>query len=184
MSFSLLNAQRVVLTGGPGVGKTTLIQEFAAHGYQTVPEVYALLYQQAAQEQMLATFFKDPVALYARILDAQMWRESMLDSKKVAFLDRSAVDIIAFAQYFKVPLSDVFLGEIKKQQYDLIFFLNPLPDHLYEQCAQRKETPQEAATIHKLVKDVYRESGYQEHQLIDVPFGTITERLQYIFSHI
>lgn len=182
--FSLLNAQRYVLTGGPGVGKTTVIQALAKWGYQTVPEVYALLYERAAQAQMLGTFFADPVALYARILEEQIAFESTLDPKMPVFLDRSAIDIIAFAQYFKVPLSDAFCAKIEKQQYDLIFFLNPLPEYLYRQCAQRKETFGEAAYMHKLIKEVYVQSGYHERQLIDVPFGTIAERMQFIFDQI
>lgn len=176
-------SKRYVLTGGPGVGKTTLINVLAKKGYQTVPEAYAVLYKQAQNAHMLDTFFNDPVALYARILEEQLRLESELSDAAPTFLDRSAVDIIAFAHHFKVPFNIAFYESVQ-QRYDIIFFLEPLPVHLYEQTMQRKETIEEAFVIHKLLQDAYQKNGYQEDQCIAVPFGTASERIAYIMSQI
>jgi predicted ATPase len=171
------------LTGGPGVGKTTLMKACAARGYQTVPEAYAVLYEQATCSNNLATFFNDPVALYARILEKQIAFESVLDEKAIAFLDRSAVDILAFAQFFNVSLSADICEHINSRHYDGIFFLDPLPIHLYKQCAQRKETYDQALEIHALLKEVYRQCGYAQ-KIIHVPFGAVDERIAYILNHL
>ncbi|MGE0010139.1 MAG: AAA family ATPase [Candidatus Babeliales bacterium] len=175
------DAKRFVITGGPGVGKTTLINELKQQGYQTVPEIYGELYAHAVAHNMLASFFADPCALYTQLLEEQIKYESLLDMHMPAFLDRSAIDILAFAQYFNVPLSEQFC-ERALREYDTIFLLDPLPRHLYEQCARRKETQEEAACLHAMIKLMYISKGYQEQQLIDVPFGTPLQRIEFIFA--
>lgn len=175
--------QRYVLTGGPGVGKSTLIVELQKHGYQTIPETYALLFEQAVKSNSLEAFFADPVKLYDNLLAEQLKWELALDPKVPAFLDRSAIDIIAFGDYFKVPLSQEFRAQAARE-YDLIFFLEPLPCNLYEQCAQRKETREEAKKMHELIWATYIQAGYQPHQLIDVPYGTVQERVEFILAAI
>lgn len=176
---SLTAGKRFVLTGGPGVGKTSLIEELKARGYQTIPETYAVLYSQAIAQNTLVTFFADSVALYENILNEQLRWEQHLDGQAIVFLDRSTVDILAFAKHFNVPLSDEFI-ERAKRSYDLIFFLEPLPKDLYKRCNERKESYEEAEGLHHLIKKTYREMGFAEKQLIEVPFGTIQERIDFM----
>jgi hypothetical protein len=66
----------------------------------------------------------------------------------------------------------------------LVFFLEPLPAYLYENTDVRKESRDEALIIHELLKTAYLQMGYMPHQLIEVPFGTPSERAQYILDEI
>ena len=174
-------ADRYVLTGGPGVGKSTIIGELAHRGYHTLPEVYAVLYDQAAKNNALDVFFANPLALYAQLMSEQLRLESLLPEGDIAFLDRSSVDVIAFGTYFHVPMSDEFCNQAQRS-YNLIFFIEPLPEHCYRNTLKRKETPNESAAIHALIKSTYRQYGYTDLHFIDVPYGTPNERVDFILA--
>lgn len=172
--------KKFVLTGGPGVGKITVLSVLEKWGYPCIQEVYGLLYAQAKEQDSLTAFFANPVNLYARILQEQITLEQALPKIGCAFLDRSTIDIAAFARYFKVPLAAQFLQEIARQ-YATIFFLDPLPESLYVQCHERKETYKESLYVHDLIKEVYMHCGYQ---IVVVPFDTIENRTEYILSYV
>lgn len=176
-------SRRFVLSGGPCIGKSTVLRELGKRGYQTVPEVFTLLFEQAAHNNALDTFFEDPDKLPFYLLDEQLRLESCLSATLPAFLDRSAVDIIAYGDYFNSPMPDT-LRNAADRHYDLVFFLEPLPEHLYVTTAVCKESPQEALKLHDVLKNAYRARGYTGHQMIDVPFGTPEQRAQYILDTI
>lgn len=175
--------RRFVLTGGPGVGKSTIIAELSKRGYQTTPETFTLLHEQAEKKNTLDTFFDDPAQLRSDLMSEQRRLESSVTATKPAFFDRSTIDIVAFGDYFKVPMSQDLRNQASKN-YDLIFFLDPLPEHFYENTAIRRETYKESAEIHNFLKDAYKQLGYKKYQLIDVPYGTPAERTQFILDTI
>ncbi len=175
--------RRYVLTGGPGVGKSTIIAELASRGYLTVPETCSAFCERASQNKTLDIFFEDPLAFQTALLVEQLKSESLLPDSKPAFLDRSTVDIIAYGDYFNVPMPE----SLRKQahcNYDLIFIIDPLPTSHYKKTHLRKESAEESACIHAILKDAYRQAGYAEHRIISVPFDTPTARANYILNVI
>ena len=95
---------RFVLTGGPGVGKTTVINALKETGYQTVPESYTALWNQT-QPNHLETYFGGLVAFRATLMDYQCALEDAIDPSQPAFLDRSTVDVVAFGQLYNVEMA-------------------------------------------------------------------------------
>ena len=179
---SAKRAPRFVLTGGPGVGKSTVIVELVKLGYNITPEAFTLLFRQAEDAGAVESLFSDLVAFREHLMTVQCKLEATLPAKDPAFLDRSTVDIVAFGDHFKVAMSD----ETRKQartDYDLVFFLDPLPASYYENTTVRRESPEESAIIHKLLKDAYLRLGYKPSQLINIPFGTPEERVKWILDH-
>lgn len=176
-------SRRFVLSGGPGIGKTTVLKELRSRGYQTIPETFTSLFEQAVAHNALDSFFNGPEVLPSILLTEQLRMESLLSSSIPAFLDRSAVDIIAYGDFFNTPMTEELRAQADRN-YDLIFFLEPLPEYLYENTSVRKESREEALTIHRLLKAAYLHMGYMPHQLIEVPFGTPSERAQYILDEI
>lgn len=175
--------RRFVLSGGPGIGKTTVLKELRNRGYQTIPETFTSLFEQAVAHNALDSFFNGPQVLPSILLTEQLRMESLLSPAIPAFLDRSAVDIIAYGDFFNTPMSEEMRDQ-SERNYDLIFFLEPLPEYLYENTEVRKESREEALKIHGLLKAAYLQAGYMPHQLIEIPFGTPYERAQYILDEI
>lgn len=187
LSLCMINmmsaSRRFVLSGGPGIGKTTVLKELRNRGYQTIPETFTSLFEQAVADNALDSFFNGPQVLPSILLTEQLRMESLLSPTIPAFLDRSAVDIIAYGDFFNTPMSEEMRNQADRN-YDLVFFLEPLPEYLYENTEVRKESREEAIKIHGLLKAAYLQAGYMSHQLIEVPFGTPYERAQYILDAI
>ncbi len=180
ISFTADASLRCVLTGGPGVGKSTTLAELSKRGYHTIQEVFTSLFKQAEKNNALDAFFEDMTQLQTNLLLEQLRLESLLPATHTAFLDRSAEDIMAYNRYHNVPVEESLSKQVR--QYDIIFFLEPLPARFYQTSTVRKETPEEAMELHNLVKEAYRQRGYKNYQLIDVPFGTPSERAQFILD--
>lgn len=180
-TIQILCAERYVLTGGPGVGKSTVIAELARRGYLVLPETYAALYDQAAAKNALEAFFSNPLALYAQLMSEQLRLEALLPDAASAFLDRSTIDVIAFGTYFNVPMNQEFRNQAQRT-YDFIFFIEPLPEECYRNSLKRKESPDESAIIHSLVKETYRDYGYTDLQCIDVPYDSPSKRADFILD--
>ncbi|MGE0010138.1 MAG: AAA family ATPase [Candidatus Babeliales bacterium] len=173
--------QRMVISGGPGIGKTTVLKELRKRGYQTISETFTSLFEQAATQDALDVFFNGPKQLEMLFLTEQVRKESLLAPQLPAFLDRSVVDIMAYGYYLHVPISDEML-RLSDRKYDLVFFLEPLPEEYYRNSSVRRESREVALDIHQMLKAAYMQRGYYPHQMIDVPFGTPQERAQFIID--
>jgi len=179
--MSLATLKKIVISGGPGVGKTTTIQELQKINYATIPEAFSVLYQEAQEKENLDIFCTDRTQLHHQVFEKQCALEKLHEDKTVILCDRSAVDIIGFTSYYKNHMSDHFFDAIAQHRYNLVFFLDPLPIHLYQNSDIRRESWHTSLIIHDHIKKGYEQLNYE---LINVPFGTIQDRLDFILNHL
>ncbi len=175
-------SNKYIISGGPCVGKTSLISYFAFHGLQTVPEAYASLFEEARVQGTLGSFFADPIKLREQLIAKQHMLENSCTPSKLTLLDRSMVDIIFYADYFNTILPATLIQQASKATYNqYVFFLEPLPEELYIMNDRRGEDRAEALRMHHALKHSYQSYGYT---VIDVPFDTIEHRALHILSCI
>lgn len=172
---------RYVLTGGPGVGKSEVINLLQQQGYQTIPEVWTLLFNEAKQNNNLKYFSaaSNSVAFRKKLMKMQLSFENKLDKKKSAFLDRSTVDVVAFGNIYNITMPQNITNIPKEDRYDLIFFIDPLPKNLYQKtelCSQ-----EESLKIHQQLKEFYTDMGYP---IVEVPFDSLKKRMAFILNTI
>jgi len=176
-TINLNCSRKFVLTGAPGCGKSSIIEELNRRGFQTCPEVYTTLYNESKDY----TVFSQPINLRYKLLDKQLFLESLLKKETPVFLDRSTIDIILFAKYFNIEMPLDFIDKAKNKSYDLVFLMEPLPKQYYKVTNIRKETQEESLKIHQFFKEEYKKFGYK---VIEVPFDTIENRTQFILDFI
>ena len=167
---------KYVLTGGPGVGKTTLLNH--------LQQKYPILKESAREiitEQSSRT--NDPILPWTKyeqfqylVLERQQQKESTIT--KPTILDRGIIDGVAYARHASLYLPDLE-SAAQKTTYAAIFILDQLPT--YQNDSERREDPKLAFELHNIILHTYQEFGYSP---ITIPVGTIEFRAQCIENHI
>jgi len=164
---------KVVLTGGPCCGKTTIIKELKKRGHNILNE--------AAREILTENIEISYEEIQKKIFIRQLKKETEITEKTrdLIFLDRGHIDGIAYCQiklgYIPEPLKSFDF----RNQYDLIFILDLLP---FEKDGLRIEKDKnEAKIIHDTIISAYQNFGYN---IIIVPVMPIKERVDYILEKI
>lgn len=167
--------KRVVLTGGPGVGKTSIIQNLRKQNYDVRDEVFTHLFAQAQKEARFNAEFLHSPELVHDLICAQMELERRPCQGDFLFLDRSRIDILGFSKNMGIRPFEEDQKELLRGVYDLIFIINPMPKKYYDQNEVRRQNYEESLEHHASVVQHYLEfiEGQGKNVkdcLIDVPF--------------
>lgn len=181
--------EKIVITGGPGTGKTSIIKELDKRNYFCYHEVIRELTLEAKNEGTLEDFSTNPIAkvndslgfnlklLHGRI---NQFKDSNNLEDKIIFFDRGVGDVLGYMDYFQQSYDEVFTDACKEHTYTKIFILPPW-EEIYISDNERFESYDEAVEIHFALKKIYEFFGYE---IIEVPFGTVKERTDYILEAI
>jgi len=165
--MKLENANLVVITGGPGAGKTTVLRELEQRGFGCVPEVA----RQIIQEQVRACGDAVPWAnadRYCRLMlerSIASYRENH-PAYTVTFCDRGIPDTLCAARLLRLPWESEVLAACEEYRYGTRVFLAPPWREIYETDAERKQTYDEAVRTYELLASIYRNCGYE---VVEIP---------------
>ena len=168
----------VALVGGPGCGKTTLLQALAQKGFKTLPESSTMVIQ---EERALGNIepWKQRELFQTKILNRQLdLLAGVKNFEGLVFSDRGIPDGIAYFYFDELTPFAELLTESQNTRYDLVFLLDFLDNYNLDNTI-RHEAPAEALEIHALIKKVYEDLGYI---LIVVPAMSVEERVALVLS--
>ncbi|PBJ15698.1 AAA family ATPase [Flavobacterium sp. ACN6] len=171
-----------IITGGPGVGKTTIIQELERRGYNCIDEAA----RQIIKEQVINNGDALPWANQERYTYLMLERSiddflKNKDDSSITFFDRGIPDTIAYANLIKLEISNELAETVRKYRYNHIVFILPPWEEIYQTDSERKQTFTEAIEVYDILKRTYYDYGYR---LIEVPKLKIRERVDFILSTI
>ena len=175
-----MNPKKVVITGGPGTGKTTLINHMKTLGLNCYGEISRQVTLQARKDGIEQLFLTDPLLFSKKLLEGrkQQFINAARESAAVVFLDRGLPDILAYMDYIGDPYPSYFVDSCETHTYDFIFILAPWQE-IFTSDSERYESFEEAIEIHQYLLETYARFGYQ---LIDIPFGSIKKRTDFILD--
>ena len=159
---------RVLITGGPGVGKTTLLAELGARGYATVAEsARAIIAARRARGQSPRP---EPIAFAQEILrrDTEKYHAHQGESGWV-FFDRGLVEALGML-HDVAPLSAPELAAALRAHpfHSTVFVLPPWKD-IYKNDAERDHSFPWVEHVHRQVVQWYRSCGYVLHEVPRLP---------------
>lgn len=169
--------KKYVITGGPGTGKTKVIELLSEHGYTIVPEVSRRLIEEKKRMNDYFSPLDNPKLFQEEVIRRQIEIETKLTEGNI-FLDRGLIDNYGYSIYYNMPVSNL-LEEFGRGRYDMVFLLDPLPS--YTQDESRFEDRETALAIHDAIEEGYEEYGYT---ITKVPVMSPEERVDFIINCI
>lgn len=176
--------RRHIITGGPGSGKTSIINELAKRGYLIAPEAATDVIEDDLQQNIQVPWMADDYHIKVSVLMAKRQEEVRSSKKTVAFFDRGHLDGITYIllQRRKLPqeVVDYVQATLDDNFFDRkVFFIENL--EFCEQAPHRDENLEEALEKSRQIKQNYQALGYE---VINIPPGTIEQRCQWIINQI
>ncbi len=150
---------KIVITGGPCTGKTTLIERLKIKGYKVIEEVArAVINEERAKDSDMLPW-KDFVKFQYTVIKKQLSLEKGLSNEGIIFLDRSPLDCWGYYKQRGLEPSDEIKGMMSNLDYDLIIYLEPLSH--YEDDGVRWEDREIQLEICNHLKESYEDSGME-----------------------
>jgi len=173
--------QIYVITGGPGFGKTMLVEALRAKGYLCSGEFARelILSQQEIGGDNLP--WKNPRLFQQTVLKKRKDFFDSIPDGAIAFADRAIPDQLAFARYKGFGTPEVLVSAASEYRYASKVFVTPPWPEIYVNDPIRTETFDEAFQIHQIVVETYRNLNYQ---IIELPLLPISERIIYLLHNI
>ena len=174
--------KRIVITGGPGPGKSSRIKKLETEGYDCLHEVSREITAAAQREGIAQLFLAQPLLFSQRLLEARIgqFHEASVIQSDMVFIDRGIPDVVAYMDYFGTGYPAEFNEACKEHKYHQVFLLPPWED-IYATDNERYESFHQAVEIYEQLKLSYLSNGYST---IEVPKDSVARRCEFILSNL
>ncbi|RZS90692.1 AAA family ATPase [Aquimarina brevivitae] len=181
-----MTKQRVVITGAPGTGKTSVILQLEKSDYFCFHEIVRDFTKDSKETTAITSnpivSVEDPLAFNKKILNGRIaqYKEGSNQTNDLLFYDRGIPDVLAYMDFFNQPIAAHFSKACKEYIYNKVFLLPPWKE-IYKVDEERFESFDQAQEIHKHLEETYTRFGYQ---CLTVPLDTVDNRVSFILNHL
>lgn len=171
-----------VLTGGPGSGKSSLIDALARLGYARTVEAGRAIIQDQVDIEGNALPWADKGRFAALMLSWEMrsYRTAQEHSGPV-FFDRGVPDVMAYLRLVDLPVTAHITNAAAEFRYNRSVFIAPPWPEIFHPDRERKQDFHEAVRTYESLAFTYKELGYE---LVELPCVSIEERVQFVLRKI
>lgn len=172
----------IIITGGPGMGKTSVIEQLSDIGYHSVEETgrNIILKELKTDGNRLPWLDKEGFA-------TAMFQQSLKDFQNVSekcgltFFDRGIPDVIGYLKLCNISIPETMWQAVKEKRYYPKVFITPPWKSIYINDAERKQTFEEAVATYHIMKEIYFSLGYE---LVELPKTTVLKRVNFIIEYL
>lgn len=171
-----------VVTGGPGSGKSSLIEALARRGLRSMPEAGRAIIQD--QVRIGGSFLPwADRAMFAELMlgwELRSYREALAIEGPV-IMDRGVGDVLGYLTLCGLPVPAHVEAAAKLHRYNRRVFLAPYWEAIFAQDAERKQDRQEAEATGRVMAETYTRLGYE---LIELPLQGVEERADFVAERL
>lgn len=174
--------QKIVLIGGPGTGKTSVLNDLKEKGFYCFEEVSREVTLKAQKQGIEQLFLTEPLLFSEMLLEGRemQYLEAEKKQDSIVFFDRGIPDVFAYLNYFHTKYPSMFIEKSYQYKYDCVFHFSPWKE-IHTTDNERYESFEESKTIDTFLLKAYRSLGYN---IISIPFGSIDDRTKFIINSL
>lgn len=169
-----------VLTGGPGAGKTTLVEALRAEGFATTQEAGRAVIRQEMQGGGEALPWHDRERFAERMFewDLASYRQAQRQAG-IVFFDRGLPDTLGYLALEGLEVPAWMEEEAWRLRYNKRAFVAPPWKAIFGQDEERRQDWQVAVRTYEVMVSTYRDLGYE---LIELPRAPVPERVAFVLE--
>jgi len=178
----MMSDQLFVLTGGPGSGKTTLIEALADAGFARSVEAGRGIIQDQVAIGGQALPWCDPPLFAEMMLSWEMRSyHAVSDQTGPVFFDRGVPDVVGYLRLLGLPVPSHMEKAAAMFRYNRRVFIAPPWPGIFTQDSERRQTLEEAERTYAALAETYPRFGYE---LVTLPRLPVAERLRFILDAV
>jgi len=172
--------KKIVLIGGPGTGKTSVLKQLKSTGFHCMEEISREITIKAQKDGIEQLFLTKPILFSKLLLEGRtkQYLKASISNSNMIFFDRGLPDIHAYLDYSNEKYPSYFKENSKKYRYDYVFIFKPW-EKIFITDGERYESYKEAKIINTYIEKSYKDLNYS---LIEVPFDTVENRSNFILN--
>lgn len=173
--------KRIVITGAPSTGKSTVIAKLKAEQIPVFHEsARIIIKEQLAQNSDKLPWLNNEA--FSKLVIQKQIADYENANSALQFYDRGMPDVLAYLKFYKQHelLSHFELYATQYRYHNKIFLLPPWKE-IYDQDLERKESFEQAKSIHAHLISSYRALNYE---IVEVPLANPTERAKFILERV
>lgn len=172
------NNRFFVLTGGPGSGKSTLVEALAAEDFQHMPEAGRAIIRDQVLIGGSALPWSDRVTFAELMLSWEMrsYRAAQELSGPVLF-DRGIPDVVGYLNVCGLPVPSHIMRAAHTFRYHPRVLIAPPWRSIFAQDKERKQSFEEAEATYEALVEVYSSLGYE---LVALPMAPVPQRVEVV----
>ena len=172
---------RIVFTGGPGAGKTSVLEHLSDMGYPSAPESGRKVIQDQIRTGGTGLPWANKTAFRDLMIIQEVRNHKMYTDPNVMFYDRSIIDCYGYSQLEQIFLSTELINRCNELMYNSKVFIFPPWEEIYKNDEERKQDFSQAVATYQQMVNAYERFGYQ---LVEVPKTSITERANFVINNL
>ncbi len=166
-----------VVTGAPSSGKTSLVNEIAARGFQVIPEQSRLLIDRARTKGKTAEQVRSDVKEFQKkIMNMKLEIERNMTKDRIIFFDTGIPTNMTYWQLHNMDTKRI--ENIASNRYKKVFFLEPLK---YKKDYARLEDEKTVKKLSKMILENYQNFGYE---IVKIPAIPLEQRVELVISNM
>lgn len=171
--------QRIIITGAPCTGKTTIIEALSSMNFSVFHEVARDVIKQELEKGSDVLPWQNIDAFSKAVLPQQInnFKKAITG---LNFYDRGIPDIAAYQQKSNQPIFEELQCAMNNFRYHNNVFITAPWKEIYTNDNERKESFEEAIKIHDFLVAAYTKNNYQ---LIEVPQVKLQNRIEFILDY-
>lgn len=181
----LFKNKKIVISGGPGSGKTTLVNLLRLKGYECIDEFSRTLIKRAQKQGEINIFKSQPLHFSEEVWKGRIeqYKNSELSLNKTqkpyVFFDRGLHDVLAYLDCIGISYES-YKFDPSDFPYDMALLLPPWKS-IYIKDNERKEGFEDAEKLYFFIKKTYKKYNIP---IVEIPFQSPEVRISTLLEYL